>query len=177
MTEKEREELIDVLTEFIIHQWEEETAETASFYAGEYGDEDAARSLISSFLAFCEDGKISPDGSEGTLACFHAVEKMLRRVLAVDMAAKSNRKGDLPRAMGLVSRRDAQKRLRDHVLYRAVECAREDTGVAGRPLEECYDLVAAALERSGKFGELEDGGVSPDSVKKVHQRTHLELNE
>jgi|GEM_PF-4524715 len=175
MNLQERENTIGVLAEIITKLWQEETKSTASFYAGELGDEAAARALITTFLDFYEEGKINHDGSDEALKCFHAMEKMLKRVLAVDMTEKSNRKGDLPKAMGLVTKRDAHIRVRDHVIYQAFDDAKYHTGVAGRPNEECADLVAAAFEQTGLLGSGEDAGLSTDKIIKTYQRIREEI--
>lgn len=169
----EREELIAELAKVINASWDEKETKIASFYAGEDGDEQAARKLISTFIEYCDDLKINPDGSEEATACLHAFRKMLERVLAVDMEKPSNRKGDLPKAMGLAVRRDAEKGLRDSVIVDAYDCVKYSMGISGRPDEECFDLVATALEATGKFGDIEDGGLTTDNIKKICQRSRV----
>ncbi len=174
-SEQARAALVDHLVEYINQEWDRQLTEVASFYAGEFGDEQAARDLIKTFIEYCDDVKINPDGSQEALACWHAMRRMLQRVLDVDMAKPANRKGDLPKAMGLVSRRGAVNLIRDHVIYYACDHAKYNTGVPGRPDEECFDLVAAAIEKTKKFGDIEDGGLTPEQIKKIYQRGRSEL--
>lgn len=166
----DREKLVADLAEYINQRWDHELTDTAAFYAGGFGDEQAGRELIEMFVEYCRAGKIHPDGSTEALTCWHAMLHMLKRVLAVDMQKATNRKGDLPKAMGLVSRRDAVNRLRDHVIYYAYDHVRYNTGYEGRPADVCCDLVLAAIERTGKLGTIEDAGLTTENIKKIYQR-------
>jgi hypothetical protein len=169
LTDKEQEELIDHLAAFINDRWKKEEACTATFGAGAGLDERVSRELIETFLDFCEQRKIVPYQDAKATACLVEIKRMLRRVLEVDMNVSANRKGGLPKAMGLVCRRDAEDRIRDRVIYYAYECA-YDNGVPGRTHEECAGLIASALEKSGKLGNIEDGGLTPEKITKTYQR-------
>lgn len=163
-------ELIEHLAAYINEMWEEEISQLASFSAGADGDEQAGRELIETFLELCDDLKIVPVGGLEATACFSEMKKMLKRVLAVNLKESANRKGALPQAMGLVSRRDAVDRIRDHVIYFAYDHAKYYTGVPRRKDKQCADLVARAFEKTGKLGQEEDGGLTIDKIKKTYQR-------
>lgn len=158
---------IDRLGVYINERWEQELSQITGFNAGVDGDEGAARELIETFIEYCDNLKIAPVGGFQATACLVAVRKMMLRVLDVDMEKPANRKGDLPRAMGLASRRDAVDRIRDRVIFSAVYHARYDMQVAERPLEECADLVIDAF---AKNKNPEGQGLTRDKVIKTYQR-------
>ena len=165
----DEERLIQQLAEYILVRWEMEKSNDAALYAGAHGDEVAARELIKSFLGYCNDLKISPSGGLEVTSCFYAFKKVLERVLAVDMNDPSNRKGDLPRALGLASRRGAESMIEDRVIFFAFEYAQRDLGIPNRSHEECAYFVERAGEETGKFTR------TPESIKKTYQRMLTEI--
>ena len=152
MNEKERDEVVRYISRYIIDQLAEQENEIAQFYVGQSGDESAARNLISTFIEYCDTAKINPDASPEASVCFHAMRRVLGRVLDVDMSKAANRKGDLPKALGLVSRRDASNIIRDRVIYYACDHLKFHTGVPGRTDEDCFDIVMAAMEHTKNLG-------------------------
>ena len=174
MNEEEREKLVKYISQYIIDQWTEQESKIAQFYAGDSGDESAARKLISTFIEYCDTAKINPDDSQEASVCFHAMRRVLGRVMDVDMSKSANRKGDLPKALGLVSRRDASNIIRDHVIYYACDHLKFNTGVPGRSDEDCFDIVMAAMEHTKKFGTIEDAGLTSEQIKKIYYRRREE---
>lgn len=164
--------IIDHIVAYINGQWERELSQLSAFNAGVDGDEQAARELMETFVEYCDNLKIVPAGDFKATACLVAIRKMMLKALEVDMNNPANRKGDLPKAMGLVSRRCGIDRIRDRVIFFAVHHARYDMRVAGRPLEKCADLVIDAFEKSGN---PEGEGLTRDKVIKTYQR-ELERN-
>lgn len=95
------------------------------------------------------------------------VYRLLKALLDVDMTDPANRKGDIPRVLGLVTR--GQNAARDHAiawaLYRLFEhpdCRGEQEGVS---LEECARAVAAAFAHLGI-----DDTLSGDNVLTIAKR-------
>lgn len=168
-------ELIDHLVDYINLKWDEELSQTASFVAAEEGDEKAARELIEAFVDLCDQSKILPTHDIEAVACLAKVERMLRRVLEVDMSKPSNRRGGIPKAMGLSTRRDTMLRIKHRIIYLAFDHVCFNTGKAGRPFEECAGLVASAIEKSRKFDAHEDNELTIDNIIKTYQRIGEEI--
>ena len=133
------------------------------------GDEKAARATIAEFLRLCEEGEITPVHVEDQDAreCLLQTSRLLQRALLVDMDSAANRKGELPKALGLVSRHDSEHRTRNRVICLTFDHARNETGIAGRPREICASLVVRAIEMSGVFAG-ED--FTEEKVLKIYQR-------
>jgi hypothetical protein len=108
---------------------------------------DAKQSMID-FVDYCENLQITPGQNTAARDCLINIKRILENVLKVDMRLPANRKGDLPAALGLVSRKKDENQIRDQVIYLAYDHARYGTGVPGRVHDECDSAVSRALEEA-----------------------------
>lgn len=163
MNDMDDKELVDYLSTLARELWNRELASPSATGLDSYG----AREAIERFVERARKGAFSRNDlrDEATLI---AVVRLLERVLAVDLGKAANRKGDVPAALGLVDRAGIETSQLHRVVWRLVDEARYNTGVPGRPLEECYACVVQALERAGI--ERDRGVKSMNRVKKVYQR-------
>ncbi|MHB8392867.1 MAG: hypothetical protein ACYDBH_25370 [Acidobacteriaceae bacterium] len=77
---------------------------------------------------------------------FDLVARLIARVLEVDMSNPANRKGALPKAIGLVSRGTDADYAKQRVVYLAMDGLRWNTGEV-RTVKECADIVVEALKQ------------------------------
>jgi len=147
---EDRQALVASLARVVIDTWEEEEQALPEFWGDEPvdGQEDSVREMIEAFI---KTDYIPTKGGLAAQGVVMTMQKMMRRVLDVDMTLPANRKGDLPRVMGLASRKNDYTRLRDQVIYHTFDHARYNTGKAGRPLRVCAALVLDAFDASGKY--------------------------
>lgn len=156
-------ELLTHLTALARELWDRELREPTATGLDSYG----ARAELERFVERVRKGAFSTHDvrDEATLI---AVVRLIERALDVDMNRTANRKGGVPAALGLVDRASLSNSVRDRLIYRLVDEARYNTGVAGRSIENCFALVAQALAEAGI--ERDRGLKSVDNVKKVYQR-------
>lgn len=88
--------------------------------------------------------------------------KLLQRVLSVDLSSPANRRGAIPKALGLASRAGAQKRVQQRGFYKLMDTARFGLGQR-LTIEDSAVAVKSALARMGV-------DIEEDTLKKIYQR-------
>lgn len=149
------QEVIDQTAELIREWWAEELS------AGR--NVTAARAALERFAKMYFKGEIGVSGGRENWDALGEVVKRIERVLAVDLDDPKNRRGEIPEALGLVSR--AKDEAIHHVVVRAVDHVRYYTGVPGRALDRSAELVADALQKVGMFPHLTDEAIRKISVR------------
>jgi hypothetical protein len=136
--------------------WEEERASAGMPGNAWTGwDAEATRRILQTFI----DNHFS---NSYDLTTEIEVVRIIQAVLAVDMNKPANRKGDLPKALRLVTRADAVERCQGRAIYKMVDKARYGLGqVNGRA--DSVNAVATVLER---LGETVDTG----TIDKIYGR-------
>ena len=99
---------------------------------GANGDSNAARDLLEDFIERYENLEFYGGQNLKANECLEQIKQIVENVLNVDMSKPSNRKGALPKALGLVSRKDAEKTIRDQVIFETIEHLQFYTGVDER---------------------------------------------
>ena len=150
------QEIIDQTAQLIREWWDEELA---------HGDNPAAsRATLERFVTMYFKGEIGVSGGIANSSALTRVVKMIEGVLDVDMALDRNRRGDIPDALGLVSR--SNEEAVHHVIAKAVDHVRYYTGFPGRPIDKAAELVADAVVKAHVFGER-----SVDAIRKMYARS------
>ncbi len=160
--------IIEELKAFIKKQWDIETSIASGHSAASFGDTHAARELIEQYLEYCNSGNIALHGGQQVLECHHQIKKMLQRILDVDMTKPTNRKGGIPQAVGLVSKKGTLNIVRDRVLAKSIHNLYND-GTNNINIEKCYSYVARA------YNEVQNQKISEENVKKIYQRLNKGL--
>ncbi len=114
------------------------------------GSPEAVRSAMQQFVNNFRSGNHDSHNAA-------TISSLLERVLSVDMDQKNNRRGDLPKALGLVHRphRDYDRRILSLTVFELAEELRFEGGIA-RTREDAIEQVISALRSAGIADLTED---------------------
>lgn len=163
--------LIEAIMPEVVRVWNEEMVRPAihdALRGSATGVRQALEWVVEAYYA----GRLGySEGSRADWVALETVVPLLERVLAVDMAIPDNRKGDLAKAIGLVSRASEERR-KQRAIYRVMRRLHESpdlvtgTGRKARlaSVEMCARVVSEAFKRTALHH------IEPASVKKIYQR-------
>lgn len=126
-------------------------------------DAESARAALQQFVNDVLDGR-------GRTVNDLVVAKLIRNALKVDMRDAANRKGDVPRALGLVSSIDPRTDRVHRAIYQFMARLVEATDEAGRfpTLIQAARVTAAAFESAGILPKGAEG--ADERILKIYRR-------
>ena len=159
----------EYIDNFVESHWDDQEKNGHLIGHGALGDYASARKLLEDFLERfynleIHELKMQDVHDQEANACLFQVCRVIERVLKVDMNKPRNKKGELPTALGLMSRKDVENIIRDQVIFDTMNHLRHETGFKKRNKEECAELISASLYRTK--GIL----IDIDNIKKINLR-------
>jgi hypothetical protein len=128
--------------------------------------EDDAKSAIQRFVTDFDQGLIHAANS-GVYANVITIAHLLRRVVAIDNKKPSNRKGDIPRALGLAYRGKPHDATRDRAIFIAIDRLL-DQAVRDDPNRPLKITIAAVYIADALNAEALTVGLTSPAVEKVY---------